>query len=900
MLIFYVDFGGTTGAIDIADYIADEFQIHNVYHSKSYDRSKNSAKFQVNDPEGIVIQYFLDIADNFIPAQVFNDDVLIFNGYIRNNFTATTSTHIESFSMELIDRSKDIEVKLTETIELETAGADTVYVCNTSDTDNSIIHQLLLAAGVGTEYVYGYTEDNPYGFSATEDYGFSSCDLSLLTDILVEYDYYFKTRYDGLMINELIQDLLKECGYILNFNVLGQPYFASIINRSETPTDYTFHEQEVFRGFKATREDMTYDSVVAKYYTHELLEQATVFEDTTDGNDVYKCVIPVATDEYYPEGIDDANTTTMLEFEIPDRELIVAKFTDSSMKFLPLSPFEIYEAWDVSQWHGTSVSNGVHNKSASNYNLLLFKVIADAIVKGNLHQLEYRLDGSTLQKEQEITFEYIYDSPTVATVAQGWLDNYVYGKYSYNFASRNLFDAGDYFTFTDDIFTGVEYSVKVIKQIDCYYWSKDTGLELKHYQYEGISFGTVDLVDLEETVIPSETGSGSGSRSLFTENLIESASVPPAPYQLNDIWERSGGRYICTTARTSSETPLEADWEKAETDPAYDYAEDVEEALDVVKDTASRLAGVKNRDKTDTANNGYVFFYAIDVTGTEQKTKPGIVTFEDGFITIEDSSGDPLDIDLAVADKDYFIFYDMTTKTLIKCEYNFTDLQFEDPSGDPPGTGVFIAEAVTIDDTGVSVSTLDVYQTGKTHAEMKKHYYRDTLQRIAGYGTQLSPEEFKAAVEGLGIDKAYKSLAAYTAFINELFTNNIVITEGTNGTGSISSDNFDSELETGFHISHDGSAEFNDVIVRGTVTAGSGSSISYADVTDIPNYPSDENLLVYYPFDEGTGNPYDVVTDVEATRSGATWVIRTTPPLLHGVMLMTSQRILTGRMRVSW
>ena len=86
---------------------------------------------------------------------------------------------------------------------------------------------------------------------------------------------------------------------------------------------------------------------------------------------------------------------------------------------------------------------------------------------------------------------------------------------------------------------------------------------------------------------------------------------------------------------------------------------------------------------------------------------------------------------------------------------------------------------------------------------------RATLAEASG-GFAGGPYGTAADYYGSGV-AIFDVLAAQTAFINKLFAQVIVLATG----GSIQSDNYDAG-EAGFAINADGSAEFNDVVVRGS------------------------------------------------------------------------------------
>ncbi len=200
-IVFNVNFGGSTGIIDIAalGWVFPQFEISDVCHNTTFQPIKNSGKFKIQDETGTFIGYMSNVSDNFIPAIFYVDGVVYFNGYIRNNFSGKFTDYSHDVSIELIDKSKDLERSLAVTISMENAD-----ICDTADPDNSILHQLLLGAGFGVPMAFGITgidlAQNAFGITGidTEEnaYGILSANFDTLIDIPITLDYYFKSRFE--------------------------------------------------------------------------------------------------------------------------------------------------------------------------------------------------------------------------------------------------------------------------------------------------------------------------------------------------------------------------------------------------------------------------------------------------------------------------------------------------------------------------------------------------------------------------------------------------------------------------------------------------------------------------------------------------------------------------------
>ena len=585
-LVMNVDFCGVVGVIDLGPYLLNQFEITHPYHSSTWTAIKSSAKFVLHGISDAIYGYFVDCTDNYLPVTVYLDTVLVFKGYIRNNSTFTTTNGLDDILLELVGRTKDLDVTLEETITLTDAS-----ICDTSTPAASIIHQLLLAAGFGNSLAFGIPTKAFGALDGADSkaFGIQSADFSLLTDINITIDYYFRSKFDDHNIYKLIQDILFQAGYVLIVNASGEPYFASIIGRGGAPTVTTFFEKKIFKGFKWRKQDVKYDSVTAKYYDHDLLEKHVIFNDTTGGNDIYDCIKSVGANDAYPEDSDDPLVVTKLDFAVitpdPDpkkvdvfntRDVIVAKRAGAEVSVLPKSFFEPAKAISADTWYGTSLDSGALNTTGNTHTLIQFQVIADVIVKGDMHEYIVKKQLVDNYSDKKFEMEDVTSSVHTKVLCDGLLDNYVYGKKVFNFETTESLTLGGYYTVTDGVYTGVDYNFKVIKKTPVYRFVKLIGLAVYYYKYEALSYGVLGAAidtDANDTKSKVYKQQPRVFRDALFAAEVPVITNPEPPYFVGDLWIKDDGNRVCDTLKATGAAYDIADWPLVESNVAWDNAE---------------------------------------------------------------------------------------------------------------------------------------------------------------------------------------------------------------------------------------------------------------------------------------------------------------------------------------
>ena len=160
---------------------------------------------------------------------------------------------------------------------------------------------------------------------------------------------------------------------------------------------------------------------------------------------------------------------------------------------------------------------------------------------------------------------------------------------------------------------------------------------------------------------------------------------------------------------------------------------------------------------------------------------------------------------------------------------------------DPVTTGVIIG---WVDNLAGDLTDGLIYDRATSIAEGKTAQLTNTMSYLA---EATDGATFLTRATFLGIEDAFINLAAYNAFITNLFTQNITLTSG----GYIQSDGFATGTD-GFKIEHDGTAEFNDITARGTIQAG--SLIPFTNISNGLGQAGDNTNFTDFTYDTTAGN----------------------------------------------
>jgi hypothetical protein len=351
---FTIDFGYISGGIyvgkkDVTDSIAEKFEITRPYHGTNYLESQIMGKFTILKDSAEMIGWLLSSNSDYLPIEIDLDTSPFFKGYVRNNFNGGLSKYLDKVSMEVLGFGQVLKKRI-----LETKSFESKYILDMSDS-TSIVLSLLKDAG--------FTFVSEGGDPAD----FYTIDISGLTNIkTIDVPYHIIPHGDNKNYWEAIQEILKECGYVLAFNLNGNPFLASTIVRgSPSYTEVKLSDFVIKKKFSFKRSNVSFNMVTANYYTHSLLENRVIYKDTTDADTTYECIIPIEYGEYYPPEAGDPNTTAWINFEneIDGKELVAAIFNTETItwEWDGHGFFTVVDGLIADNWEATRAKLSVQN-----------------------------------------------------------------------------------------------------------------------------------------------------------------------------------------------------------------------------------------------------------------------------------------------------------------------------------------------------------------------------------------------------------------------------------------------------------------------------------------------------------------------------------------------------------
>ncbi len=416
------DFQDGSGARDIT----------NLVLLKSLSRKKqlhNNLK-PVTDTCSFSITYDSTIINLLLTA---TKDVLVnikkntadyFSGIVRLNFTGNVKTAaVQPFKIECVDYGEYYLKKKIKTV----AALSNYKVSDTTNTATSIIHYLLADAGMVSGNI-------------------------LPDDILTTIDYFVISDSDTCWSK--LEALLFEMGYVFYFDASGNFKTHDLFPATTTTSNILDSSTNMLGSLGIKKKPEQYEGVSIKWWTHETLTNAIIFNDTTGGNDSNSCNIDVAAGDYYPNGAGDHPIYST--YKVDDRELVVAKNVDLSSGLSLEAGLSVITATD----YFTKARLEIHNPQTTSRKITQFKIYGDAVVKGDLNITKViNVTGST--KLKDIKTNYITDSATALRLVSGLGLFYRYSDFAYTCKSTDDFSIGDIVEVKDSI-SGIDVFCRVV------------------------------------------------------------------------------------------------------------------------------------------------------------------------------------------------------------------------------------------------------------------------------------------------------------------------------------------------------------------------------------------------------------------------------------------------------
>jgi len=464
----YIDYGG--GWVDLTNYSGKNLVRYNGFqkiqqiHDEDCRVARNSAQFQI-DSDINLIPHLMNVEE--IKVQIEKDGALWFKGYARPVTTFTASVDGDVIDFEAFDSSWLLERSIQSDVKYINQ-----YLCNTSDTENSIIHDLLNRAGV------------------------ASGDINITVDILQQITVTFE---EGTRYIDAIGDILWDYHHVLDVSDGGKLYVYDWAPETIPAASHTFEENNTVRQIEISKNDIDEDQVRVHY--HELIEKTGItlckktYSDVTTPT-VFKvlttdvCYEWDGSEEY--ASVED-NESAKNWPSIPGRFKFENPVEDS--EWLNTSNHAV--SWTNERfWNSVFIGIGAGGKTDNNevslvssafgvsyadlqfyiqspdkpwYSSASWNTIRKVVVTGDAQLLKRHANKTNLipatgNTVKEYKANYIYDGIIAVALATAMAHHLEYGRWIYKWQSEDEVDIGDYVRIYNTTSLNVDTIVRVIKK----------------------------------------------------------------------------------------------------------------------------------------------------------------------------------------------------------------------------------------------------------------------------------------------------------------------------------------------------------------------------------------------------------------------------------------------------
>lgn len=351
--------------------------------------------------------------DTGAEAYLTENDVKIFTGYIRKNFAFSKSVYVENFNVEIVAPSFFLKRKIKTDFNLVNAS-----VCTDS---SSIIWRLFI------------------------DAGYAAGDLVNLPTISTTLPF-FTADNENDQYYDLINNLLFDYGYILDFNAEGKPIVYDISPSNLTPGGAftTGPSGNVRNKLNQNVAINQYQKIEISWDTVKSIDNLIVFEDTTNGNSQNDCVIPVNPESYYGE--DEAGSIGLYcQYDSPNYELLYATNCQLDLQVNDSANLRLEEFTD----YHTQGFLKLHNVSNLIKYIYRLRIKGTGIVKQNTNITNITNSDGVFANKLSYTAKYIFDKNSADLLAQKLANYYKYNNFTYTVNSYTDYKPNTIVTLTD-------------------------------------------------------------------------------------------------------------------------------------------------------------------------------------------------------------------------------------------------------------------------------------------------------------------------------------------------------------------------------------------------------------------------------------------------------------------
>ena len=423
-----IDFLDGVGFVDYSEFMINELAVNEKLHNK-YKATTNT--LNVNFRKNLELLSRLLASEGKAYANIGKDGNPFFTGVIRTDGSFSVTSDVNEISLEILDYSYLLKKKIKEGY---------IYrnwkLCDPSDTDNSLIHSVLIKAGFTLPHL---------------------ANLTTLNKIIPLFELEEKKEYF-----KLLDDLLFEYGYTFLFDNSGRFNLIDLapntVNIEHTFSDDSPEAINVIQPLEVDKTDEDNVTAHVEWYETEERDNTLLYRGIPDPEQPVS--IPYGL--YYP--VDGKVKDVYQRFKpvVPELEE-TPKILHTGNHYLNYITEDPAIVVDTESYENKRARIVFHNTSSTtNFNLEWFDIRGTLLYKSTEH--ECFVDGYGGEEFYETySAKYINTEEDAIKLVNVLHDRLQFGIMSYSFSSRDNVSVGTIANLTD-VKSGINTTIRIIEK----------------------------------------------------------------------------------------------------------------------------------------------------------------------------------------------------------------------------------------------------------------------------------------------------------------------------------------------------------------------------------------------------------------------------------------------------